>query len=50
MGSLFLVALLIFAVGSVCVVIERPGWSRVGFILECVGAVLAAVVALAQHL
>jgi len=48
MDILLLVALVIFAIGSVCVVVERPGWSRTGFILECVGVVIAAVVMLAK--
>ena len=50
MNVLLLVALVVFAIGTVCVVVERPGWSRTGFILECVGAVIAAVVLISQRL
>jgi len=41
--TLILVAAIIFTVGTVLVVLERPGLSRAGFALECVGAVIATV-------
>jgi len=46
MTLLFVVALCIFAVGSIMVAAGK--WSQTGFILEAVGATIAAVVALVQ--
>lgn len=41
--SIFLIAAIIFAIGAIMVVMERPGLSRAGFALEAVAGVLAVV-------
>lgn len=41
--SLFLVAAILFVIGSGLVALERPGWSRTGFILEFVAGIVVLI-------
>lgn len=41
--SLILLAVSIFAIGAGLVLVERPGWSKVGFALEFVAGILGVV-------
>jgi drug/metabolite transporter (DMT)-like permease len=41
--SLLLIAAILFTIGAGLILVERPGWSKVGFALEFVAGIIALV-------